>query len=194
MKPKCGTRTLFRTDGLFYEPSHWLGAKSLQSKTCLSTTDHAKQRPSDDHTGRKRQVTHSRHWLSTLRDPFCRGSAPAATALSYLICMPLISPDTASRPLPSAIKSTTPTPASVGRRPNLLTHFTLAASTDTDAIDVRRRDVSRRHRPKTCGHFTGPPALCDRSQPPPLPSPVRQARDVERFSVLLGLTCCARGM
>ena len=123
MKPKCGTRTLFRTDGLFYEPSHWLGAKSLQSKTCLSTTDHAKQRPSDDHTGRKRQVTHSRHWLSTLRDPFCRGSAPAATALSYLICMPLISPDTASRPLPSAIKTTTPPPTSVGRMANLLTHF-----------------------------------------------------------------------
>jgi len=58
---------------------------------------------------------------------------------------------------------------------------------------VRRRDVSRRHRPKACGHFTGPPALCDRSQPPSLPSPVRQARDVERFSVLLGRTCCARG-
>jgi len=61
--------------------------------------------------------------MSTLHDPFCLGSAPASTAPSSLIFLPLISPDTASRPLPSAIKTTTPPPTSVGRMANLLTHF-----------------------------------------------------------------------
>ena len=42
--------------------------------------------------------------------------------------------------------------------------MTLPASTGADAIDVRPRDVSRRHTRVACGHLAGPRVLCDLSE------------------------------
>jgi len=53
---------------------------------------------------------------------------------------------------------------------------TLPSSTDADAIDVRRRDVSRRHTFVSCGHLASPRVLSDDSEPPIVPDAILDQR------------------